>query len=89
MVIAMSEIDPEFQACVDAMENMQAFLHHELNECVENEIREHLMACENCLDNFDIEQVITTLIQRSAPPVVAPDSLRIRTAAELRLHSED
>ena len=83
----MSELDPEFQDCIDAMENMQAFLHHELNECVEHQIREHLMACESCLDNFDIEQVITTIIQRSEPPVVAPESLRIRTTAELRLQT--
>ncbi|MFC2624793.1 zf-HC2 domain-containing protein [Propionibacterium acidifaciens] len=69
----MNEIGPELfpveatdeEACEYAMASVYAFLHGELPEATADEIRHHLMICENCMDDFDIESTITTLVRRS------------------------
>lgn len=85
----MNEHDPDFEACIDAVSNMQAFLHHELDDYAESTIREHLMACESCLENFDVEQMITGLIQRAAQPLMIPDEARARTVRIIQLIHEE
>ena len=68
----------EEDACALALNNLQAFLHGELPESAADEVRHHLLACEKCMDNFDIEQVITALVRRCSPPQRASASLRMR-----------
>ena len=80
---AMSELPisshrEDHDACARALSQVQAFLHHELDEADEDLIRAHLDACEQCLENFDIEQTITTLIKRCHPPASASSELRMR-----------
>lgn len=65
-------------ACALVIAQVHAFLHHELLAAQEDLIRAHLDACENCLDNVDVEAAITRLIQRSCPPASAPSTLRVR-----------
>jgi len=43
---------------------MQGFLHGELTEEEADEIRQHLMECEMCLDFYDQETLITAMIRR-------------------------
>lgn len=64
--------------CLRALTNLHLFLHHELDEATEDEIRHHLDACEACLEQFDVETVITQLLRRCHPPAAAPSSLRMR-----------
>lgn len=68
----------EEDACALALNNLQAFLHGELPESAADEVRRHLLACEKCMDNFDVEQVITALVRRCSPPQQASASLRMR-----------
>jgi anti-sigma factor (TIGR02949 family) len=76
------DFDPsDIDQCAVAMGNVQAFLHHELPDVAEDVIRQHLMACENCMDYFDAEEMITALIQRSCPPAEASSGLQARIAA--------
>ncbi|HSN43922.1 MAG TPA: zf-HC2 domain-containing protein [Propionibacteriaceae bacterium] len=72
--------DPPYtdDECVRAFEVMQAFLHHELNEVDADHVRAHLDVCEACLESFDVETAITTMIQRCQPPAQAPQSLRLQ-----------
>lgn len=68
----------EHDACVAALSRIQEFLHHELDEDAADIIREHLQACESCLDTYDAEAAIATLIKRALPAHACPDSLRMR-----------
>ncbi len=73
------------EACAVALRNVHAFLHGALPEAEADEIRAHLMACEACLDDFDIEQTITVMIKRCQPEVQASPALRERIAAMTRV----
>lgn len=67
------------EACDYAMASVQAFLHGELPEATADEIRHHLMICEDCMDDFDMESTISALVQRScADTPCAPEELRAR-----------
>ncbi len=83
-------LDPGHQVsaedrCQLAMRSVHAFLHGELPETTAHEIREHLMACERCMDNFDAEEFIGALLRRCYGPTSAPATLRMRVS-ELHVH---
>jgi len=44
--------------CDRAISRLYEFLDHELEVADEDEIREHIAACEPCLDSFDAEQAL-------------------------------
>lgn len=64
--------------CAAAMRSAHAFLHGELPEWAADDIRAHLMACEDCMDNFDVESFITALVRRCTAQQPAPQGLRAR-----------
>lgn len=66
--------------CVFAMRSVHDFLHGELPESTADEIRLHLMACENCMDHFDAEQFISAMLRRCYGPTVAPAGLQVRVS---------
>ncbi|WP_316667606.1 zf-HC2 domain-containing protein [uncultured Propionibacterium sp.] len=83
----MNKIGPESfpvnatdeEACDYAMASVHAFLHGELPDATADEIRRHLMICERCMDDFNIEATISTLVQRScADAPCASQELRAR-----------
>ena len=67
--------------CAHALKNVHAFLHGEMPEASADEIRQHLMACESCMDDFDIEATLTELIRRCCPPCSASETLRARISS--------
>jgi len=71
---------PSVDQCVHSIGVVHAFLHGELEEDASDEIREHLMTCERCMQCYDIESLITTLVQRSCTPQQASAELRQRIA---------
>jgi anti-sigma factor (TIGR02949 family) len=73
----------EMDACAQALGSVHEFLHGELSEVEADHIRAHLMACEKCMDDYDIEAMISTMIKRCHPPVAATETLRVRVS---RLH---
>jgi anti-sigma factor (TIGR02949 family) len=56
--------EPEFHDCSDVLEHLYAFHDHELSDEEADHIREHLMACEPCLDRFQVEEAMRTLIRK-------------------------
>ncbi|GAA1718203.1 mycothiol system anti-sigma-R factor [Propioniferax innocua] len=74
----MSELD-----CRKALERMNQFLDQELCDADAQEIREHLAACEPCLDDFDADQVLKQLVHRCCSESRAPDELRDRIRTSL------
>lgn len=73
--------------CSLAMRSVHAFLHGELPESTADEIRAHLLACEQCMDSFDAEDFIRGLLRRCYGPTFAPPTLRVRVA-QLTVHYE-
>jgi len=72
--------DPTMDDCVLALGQVHSFLHGELDEEIGDHIREHLMTCERCLDVYDIEALITTLVRRAYGDPMASVSLRERVS---------
>lgn len=76
----MSEPNVE-DRCQLALRSVHAFLHGELPDATADEIREHLMACEKCVDNFDAEEFIGAMLRRCyGTPTTAPSTLRMRVS---------
>ncbi|WP_296140215.1 zf-HC2 domain-containing protein [uncultured Tessaracoccus sp.] len=67
----------EIDECVLALQRVHAFLHHELDDADADEIRHHLHACERCMEQFEIESAIDTMLRRQ-PCVPATAELRLR-----------
>jgi mycothiol system anti-sigma-R factor len=68
----------ESDDCARVLKNVYAFLDNELDSASGDEIRAHLAACEPCLDRFDVEQAVKTLVHRSCGNEHAPEELRAK-----------
>jgi anti-sigma factor (TIGR02949 family) len=75
--------EPGKEECARALQRMYEFLDHELATADVEAIREHLEACEPCLDTYDLEQMVKTLIRRSCGGDVAPATLRSRVMVSM------
>lgn len=65
-------------SCTFALNSVQAFLHGELPEATADEIRSHLLMCESCMDSFDVEQMISSMVKRCWCTPAASEALRLR-----------
>lgn len=72
---------PDFEDCTNVLRNLYAFHDHELSEPEADEIRAHLMACEPCLEHYQIEDALRLLIRRCCAGEKAPEALRLRVRA--------
>lgn len=78
--------DPADHDCQQVLARVYEFLDHELDEASGDAIRSHLAACEPCLDRFDVEQAMKSLVSRCCGNDKAPDQLRekvLRRISEL------
>lgn len=78
-------MSPEID-CSLALRQMFEFLDSEMTEADADAVREHLNACAQCLDEFDYQMLVKTLVQRSCQER-APEELRARVVASLRITS--
>jgi mycothiol system anti-sigma-R factor len=69
--------------CERMLERVYQFLDHELDSASSDEIREHLASCEPCLDRYDVEQAVKTLVNRSCGGDKAPSHLRTKVLSQL------
>lgn len=76
----------EEDPCASVMRNIYSFLHGELPDSAVDEIRQHLIACEKCMDDFDAEEAIGVLVRRCWGSVTVPIELRVKIS-QLRLHA--
>jgi anti-sigma factor (TIGR02949 family) len=69
----------ELHDCSEVLEQLYAFHDHELSDEEADHIREHLLACEPCLDSFQVEEALRLLIRKSChSEAVASAGLRVR-----------
>jgi anti-sigma factor (TIGR02949 family) len=81
----MNEHSPgsSYDDCEQVLERMYEFLDHELDTATGDAIRQHLAACEPCLDRFDVEQALRTLVRHRCGGDVAPSHLRQKIVTQL------
>jgi anti-sigma factor (TIGR02949 family) len=76
--------EDEFHDCSDVLEQLYAFHDHELSDEEADHIREHLLACEPCLDQFEVEEALRLLIRKSCrSEAVASANLRVRVQSRI------
>jgi anti-sigma factor (TIGR02949 family) len=69
---------PSTAECEHVLDRIYEFLDHELDSASSDEIREHLVGCEPCLDRYDVEQAVKALVNRSCGGDKAPSHLRTK-----------
>ena len=72
-----------YDHCEQVLERMYEFLDNELDTATGDAIRHHLAACEPCLDRFDVELAVRTLVRRCCGDEVAPSHLRSKIVSQL------
>ncbi|MDR1355048.1 MAG: zf-HC2 domain-containing protein [Propionibacteriaceae bacterium] len=81
MSVSEYPFDADVDQCAHALQNAHAFLHGELSSEAADIVRQHLMACERCLDEFQVEELINALLKRCCSDTQTPDALRARLSA--------
>jgi mycothiol system anti-sigma-R factor len=69
--------------CAKVLKQVYQFLDNELDTASGDAIREHLAACEPCLDQFDIEQAVKALVHRCCGNDRAPETLRAKVMLQM------
>ena len=69
--------------CEEALVELYTFLDGELTEAKRIEIRHHLDDCSPCLEIYDFEAELRTVIRQRCQEQV-PESLRLRVAERLK-----
>jgi mycothiol system anti-sigma-R factor len=77
----MSECDP--CTCGEALSRVYDYLDQELDATSAVAIAGHLEACPPCAEQYRLEQVVKTLIQRTCCEERAPEELRVRIVAQI------
>jgi anti-sigma factor (TIGR02949 family) len=72
---------PDFEDCTAVLQSLYAFHDHELTAAEADEIRAHLLACEPCLEHYQMEDALRLLIRRCCSAEKAPEALRLRVRA--------
>ena len=72
---------PEFEDCTEVLHSLYKFHDNELTAAEADDIRQHLLACEPCLDHFQVEDAMRLLIRRCCADEKAPEGLRLRMRA--------
>jgi anti-sigma factor (TIGR02949 family) len=70
-------------ACDDVLSNLNAFLDGEVDEASADEVREHLAACEPCMDDFEVRLALRRVLQRCCFAEKAPESLRLKVVTQI------
>jgi anti-sigma factor (TIGR02949 family) len=71
----------DFEDCGQVLRHLYEFHDNELTQAEADEIREHLLACEPCLDHYQVEDALRLLIRRCCAEEKAPETLRMRVRA--------
>jgi mycothiol system anti-sigma-R factor len=75
--------DASFDDCEHVLERVYEFLDNELDAASGDAIRHHLAMCEPCLDRFDAEEAVKSLVHRHCGGEVAPSHLRAKIVTQL------
>lgn len=77
------ESDVAAEECVEYIERIVYFLDNELDEADCGAVRRHLEECGPCLEQYDLQRTVKTVVARSCSEA-APEALRERVLWQLR-----
>jgi mycothiol system anti-sigma-R factor len=69
--------------CSEILQRMFYFIDNELERADCDEIQHHLEECQPCLEKYNLELTVKSLVQRSCSEH-APDTLRERVLLQIR-----
>lgn len=69
--------------CADFLERIVYFIDNELDEADCSEVRIHLDSCNPCLEKYDLQRTVKTVVARSCSEA-APAELRERVMVRIR-----
>lgn len=69
--------------CSTALENLYFFIDHEMDDASCEQIQAHIDHCAPCLDEYDLEVVVKSLVSRCCKEV-APEPLRDKVLVSIR-----
>jgi mycothiol system anti-sigma-R factor len=73
----MSCGEPHAHDCAEILAQLYLFLDHEIDDATCAEIEQHLDECHPCLEMYDLDRIVKTLVARSCAEK-APEPLRDR-----------
>ena len=68
--------------CNDALDRLWEYLDAELGAVDAETIRAHLTECQGCLEEYDVDVVVKTIVRRGCQEA-APDGLRLKIHEQL------
>ena len=71
------------ESCADFLDRIVYLLDNELDAGEIREVKLHLEECAPCLERYDVQRTIKTIVARSCSES-APDDLRQRVVVQLR-----
>ena len=71
------------ESCADFLDRIVYLLDNELDAGEIREVKMHLDECAPCLERYDVQRTIKTIVARSCAES-APDDLRQRVIVQLR-----
>jgi mycothiol system anti-sigma-R factor len=69
--------------CGAALQNLYLFIDREIDDASCEEVQAHLDGCSDCLTEYDLEQVVRSLVSRSCQEA-APEPLRQKVLQSIR-----
>lgn len=75
--------EPTASECADFLERIVYFLDNELDEADCAVVRMHLDTCNLCLEKYDLQRTVKSVVARSCSES-APDDLRARVMMRVR-----
>ncbi len=70
--------------CAKAKQDLEEYLHHELERREYADITEHLAHCDDCTDEVHLGRVLTDAVKRACVDT-APEQLRVQVISTLRV----
>lgn len=75
---------PHAHDCAEILAQLYLFLDHEIDDASSAEIQQHLDECHPCLEMYDLDRVVKSLVARSCRCEEAPEPLRERVLYSIR-----
>lgn len=76
-------VEPSASDCAEFLDRIVYFIDNELDEADCSAVRVHLDSCNPCLEKYDLQRTVKSVVARSCTEV-APDDLRQRVLFKIR-----
>lgn len=76
--------DPNSANCAEALSSVYDYLDAEIDEARRDAVARHLEDCPPCLEQYSLERMVKSLVQRSCCTDPAPAELRVRVVARIQ-----